>query len=157
MTPEDSRRETQQHIDRVGELASVFTQMLTQRASCHDSSKMESPEVEAFAQATSRLKGLTYGSKAYKQQLEEFQECLRHHYSHNRHHPEHFEQGVEGMSLLDVVEMFCDWRAATERHADGNIVDSINHNAERFGLSPQLVAILMNTVEMFEKDGSSAS
>lgn len=53
--------------------------------------------------------------------------------------------GINGMTLLDLVEMFCDWKAATERHADGNIERSIKINRERFGLSDQLVAILENT------------
>jgi hypothetical protein len=31
---------------------------------------------------------------------------LKHHYAHNRHHPEFFgEDGVDGMSLVDVIEM----------------------------------------------------
>lgn len=52
---------------------------------------------------------------------------------------------VDGMTLLDLVEMFCDWKAATERHADGSIVKSIQHNKGRFNISPQLVSILENT------------
>lgn len=52
---------------------------------------------------------------------------------------------VDGMTLLDLVEMFCDWKAATERHADGSIEKSIKQNTVRFNLSPQLEIILENT------------
>lgn len=55
------------------------------------------------------------------------------------------ERGVAGMSLLDLIEMFCDWKAATERHADGDLAKSIEINAKRFKLDPQLVSILLNT------------
>lgn len=55
------------------------------------------------------------------------------------------ELGVNGMTLLDLVEMFCDWKAATERHKDGSLKRSIEINRERFNLSPQLAAILENT------------
>jgi hypothetical protein len=41
--------------------------------------------------------------------------------------------------------MLVDWKAASERHATGDIWTSIEHNRERFGLSDQLVAILRNT------------
>lgn len=58
--------------------------------------------------------------------------------------------GIEGMDLLDLVEMFCDWKAASERHNDGNILTSITKNADRFGLSPQLVRILENTAKRFD-------
>ena len=53
--------------------------------------------------------------------------------------------GINGMSLLDLLEMFCDWKAATERHADGDIKRSIEINRDRFNMSPQLAQILDNT------------
>lgn len=56
-----------------------------------------------------------------------------------------FEPSIDGMSLLDLVEMFCDWKAATERHADGSIAKSIEINRERFKISEQLTGILRNT------------
>ena len=34
--------------------------------------------------------------------------------------------------------MLADWKAATERHADGDLLRSLRLNTERFGLSPQL-------------------
>lgn len=53
---------------------------------------------------------------------------------------------VDGFDLLDLVEMLCDWKAATERHNDGDIMRSIDINQKRFSMSPQLVSILRNTV-----------
>lgn len=55
---------------------------------------------------------------------------------------------VNNMNLVDIVEMICDWKAATLRHNDGNIYKSIEHNTGRFGLSPQVVNILLNTVPL---------
>lgn len=55
------------------------------------------------------------------------------------------ELGIMGMTLLDVIEMFCDWKAATERHANGNFKTSIQHNRKRFWMSDQLAAIFENT------------
>lgn len=55
--------------------------------------------------------------------------------------------GVRGMSLLDVVEMLADWKAATERHADGSLAKSIEINQKRFGYSDDLRAILTNTAK----------
>lgn len=49
---------------------------------------------------------------------------------------------------MDLVEMICDWKAASERHNDGNIRKSIEHNAERFGMSPQLTRIFENTADV---------
>ncbi len=53
--------------------------------------------------------------------------------------------GINGMSLLDLIEMLCDWKAAGERHADGSMERSLTINRERFKISPQLQSILENT------------
>jgi hypothetical protein len=108
---------------------------------------VELPEAEGFAVHTERLHGLTYGSDEYKKAIAELGPTLDHHYAKNSHHPEHWPEGVDDMDLIDLVEMVCDWKAATERHANGNIVKSIEHNANRFKLSPQLSRIISNTVD----------
>jgi len=40
-----------------------------------------------------------------------------------------------------------DWKAASVRHNDGNILKSIEHNRTRFGIDSQLADILVNTVQ----------
>lgn len=137
--------ETWEHIHRVGTLLNHFIRGLMDRAEIHDRSKLHSPEVEIFAKYGSKLKDITYGSDVYKTYVEDIDVGLTHHYEHNRHHPEHFKNGVGDMNLLDIVEMFCDWIAAGERHEDGSIEKSIEFNKDRFNLSPQLVRIFQNT------------
>jgi Family of unknown function (DUF5662) len=66
-------------------------------------------------------------------------EGLKHHYEANRHHPGHFDDGVNGMTLVDVIEMLADWKAATERRADGDLAKSLEIQRERFSLCDQLV------------------
>jgi hypothetical protein len=61
------------------------------------------------------------------------------------------ESNVNGMNLIDIVEMVCDWKAATLRHNDGNIYRSVEINKDRFGISPQLVAIISNTIPLLNR------
>lgn len=143
----DSTEDTQTHIAQVGVKMESVLQNLSLRAAVHDRTKLVDPEKDTFDRMTPLLKGSVYGSDEYKGFLEEMKSALEHHYRHNSHHPEHYENGIEGMSLLDLIEMICDWKAATERHDDGNIRRSIEINAERFNISPQLVQILRNTVD----------
>jgi hypothetical protein len=49
------------------------------------------------------------------------------------------------MSMLDLIEMLVDWKAATERHADGSIEASIGLNKKRFGYGDELEAIFRRT------------
>ena len=140
--------DTFRHIERVRNLLNVCVQDLIRRGELHDQTKLESPEVEAFTEYTPKLATCTCGSDEYKGYLAAIKPALNHHYAHNRHHPEHHKEGVNDMNLLDIVEMLCDWKAASERHNDGNIRKSIEINANRFGLSPQLVKILENTADV---------
>lgn len=146
----EANAETYKHIEHVRRFLRVISTMLLERGEKHDKSKTESPELEVFAAHTPKLAAMTYNGEEYKQCLEEMKPALDHHYAHNRHHPEHFPAGIEGMTLVDIMELFCDWKAATLRHNDGNILHSIETNAKRFHISPQLVSIFQNTAELFE-------
>lgn len=57
------------------------------------------------------------------------------------------ELGIRGMSLLDILEMLCDWKAATLRHADGDLLKSIEINQRRFGYTDELKSILVVTAK----------
>jgi len=142
-----TNNETWTHIHRVGFYLHAVAIELLHRADAHDQSKLRPPEVALFTEHTERLAGMTYGSEEYAQAVRELKPALDHHYANNRHHPEHHKDGVNDMNLADLVEMLCDWKAASERHNDGNIRRSIEHNADRFELSPQLVRILENTAK----------
>ena len=117
----------------------------------HDASKLESPEVEVFAEYTPKLNSTTFGSEEYYTNLEGMKSALDHHYASNRHHPEHFVNGINDMTLVDILEMFCDWKASTLRHNDGNLLKSIETNAERFHMDGQLKQILINTARMLDE------
>lgn len=119
---------------------------LSNRAENHDNSKMEDPELKVFTEFTPRLKTAVFGSDEYKQFLKDMKPALDHHYAHNSHHPEHHKNGIRGMTLLDLVEMLCDWKASTERTKDGDINKSIEYNKKRFEMSDDLVDIFKNTL-----------
>ena len=141
----DSTADTLLHIKRVNELLIILATSLLQRAVKHDASKLRKFEKEAFDEFTPKLKGSTYGSEEYKENLKGLGKALEHHYAHNSHHPEKHAHGIAGMTLLDLAEMLVDWKAATERHADGDLKKSLEINKERFGIDSQLSAILHNT------------
>lgn len=92
-----------------------------------------------------------YGSEEYTNYLQEMNGALQHHYANYRHHPEHFDKGINDMNLVDLVEMFCDWKASSMRHIDGNLLKSIDINASRFNMSSQLKQIFINTAKMYDE------
>lgn len=151
MTITECQVETMKHIEKVREFIKIFIEKLYTRGLEHDKLKMESPEVEIFTEYTPKLAETTYGSEEYMSHLEAMNGALQHHYANYRHHPEHFAKGINDMNLLDIVEMFCDWKASSTRHIDGNILKSIEVNSSRFNMSPQLRQILINTAKMFDE------
>lgn len=156
----DSRPDTYEHINKVQLYLTQVITMLLWRGLQHDKSKLFYPEVEAFNRMTPILSTLTYGTEEYKQSCRELGPALHHHYAMNSHHPEHNENGIAGMSLQDLIEMVCDWKAASERmnpkveatsgEREGetaSLLDSLDHNAERFKIDPQLKSIIANTIK----------
>ena len=96
--------DTFRHIERVRNLLNLCIRELLKRGELHDQTKMAPPEVELFTEYTSKLANCTYDSDEYKANLEAIKPALDHHYAHNRHHPQHFKNGVEDMNLCTVSE-----------------------------------------------------
>lgn len=147
----DSTPDTLWHSLRVAELMGELIKELLDRSIRHDLSKTREPERAVYDEVVPQLRAAPYGSVEYRTLVDAMGEGLRHHYAHNRHHPEHFADGINGMTLVDLVEMLADWQAATERTArgDGDLAESLTINRERFGIAPQLMDILTNTAHHF--------
>lgn len=148
----DERFKTMRHIEAVRNYLNFCIRELLNRAEQHDQSKLDSPEKELFDEYTKKLRHTTYGSEEYKAFLKELKPILDHHYAHNRHHPEHHKNGIQDMTLIDLVEMLCDWKSSSMRHNDGNILKSIEINQTRFGYSEDLKRILENTAKWLDSN-----
>ena len=140
----DSRQDTYDHISAVRKNLSSVRWLLEIAALVHDDSKLREPEKSMYDEWVPKLRKAEYGSDEYKAALVGMGEGLKHHYEHNRHHPEYFSNGIAGMTLTDLIEMVCDWHAsATARGQSVNM----QVNAERFGIPPVLVSIIENTLK----------
>lgn len=138
------------HMLRVRNLLNVVIKEILDRGENHDLSKLETPELEAFTEKGPILKDLTFGSKEYDECKKEIDAAIQHHYASNRHHPEHFKHGIKDMNLIDLIEMFCDWKASSERQNNGNLRKSIEVNGRKFNFPPELIEIFENTMEILE-------
>lgn len=153
----DSEKDTRKHIAKVGEYLLGVIQRISFRIIGHDETKLSEEEKPIFDKFTSKLAKCTYGSEKYKKFLSEMTPALNHHYEYNRHHPEYWFKkfhssytgmiGLNDMTLIDIIEMLCDWKAATLRHNDGDIFKSIEGNQKRFGYTNELKSILINTAK----------
>ena len=147
----DSREDTKTHIKQVRVFTERFAEAIIDRGCYHDFSKLQEPEKSIFDKYTPKLAETTYGSEEYKQYLKEMNVALIHHHSENRHHPEHHDNGIHDMDLVDLIEMLSDWKAATMRHNDGDIMKSIEINQKRFGYDNEIKQLMINTVNNYLK------
>ena len=118
---------------------------LISRAFLHDLSKYSPVECTAFFRTIHKLRVTPYGTVEYDDLLKEVKPALDHHYKVNRHHPEFHNEGLKKFTLIDLIEMYCDWKAAVRRHNTGNMFRSIEINKDRFKMDDQLIEILRNT------------
>lgn len=135
------------HIHMVREGLYAMILELDKRIQLHDKSKLESPEQEIFGEHHELLASTDYNSDDYGLLLEKVKPAIQHHHAKNRHHPEFHSNGIDDMNLIDLLEMLVDWKCSAERNKNGNLRISIDKNAERFKISPQLKQILINTIK----------
>lgn len=138
----------------ISDAALDFCNDIMDRAYRHDESKLHEPEKERFDYVGTHqhLSKHTYGSDEYKKSLEYLGPALDHHYQENDHHPQHFPNGISGMNLTQLVEMWLDWLAACNRNKNGNIYQSLEVNKDRFKISDQLYNVLLNQADVVESD-----
>jgi hypothetical protein len=143
----DSRVDNLLHIIEVQRNMRLVVEQLLERLVEHDQSKLVPPERELFDIYTGRLQGLNVGTPAYEENRRMMGPALAHHYRCNSHHPEHYPNGILGMSLLDLIEMLCDWKASCMRsQTPRDVRQSIEELQSRFKYSDELKQIFLNTV-----------
>lgn len=144
----NSEIKTLRHAARVRQLLGEFAVEMIRRGDVHDASKLAPQEkgpLDEMERLIAEEGQAPYGSDEYKRRTALLGPMLAHHYANNSHHPEHYPEGVAGMDLFDLVEMFFDWKAASERGEESAM--NLSHSVERFEISPQLAAVLRNTAE----------
>lgn len=151
-TPYDCTADVQAHQATVRNFLAVMEVELAMRAARHDESKLLPPEKETFDRWKPVIEREVLGTADYDAARRAMGEGLQAHYRSNRHHPEHFPNGINGMTLIDVIEMFCDWMAvATSKGTPLNWA----YLSERFSIGSQLLHILQNTAAEWAADKSA--
>ena len=82
----------------------------------HDASKFSDSEFDGYREKYYPTKREQAESEEYKKEMEErYEECWKHHYQTNDHHPKHWydeeTKTAKDMSLRAIIHMLCDWEA----------------------------------------------
>jgi hypothetical protein len=137
---------TLRHIARVRELLGQFAIEMIRRGDVHDASKflpIEMGPLKRMQKLIDEEGPAPFGSDEYKRRTDLLGPMIEHHRANNSHHPEYYADGVDGMDLFDLVEMFFDWKAASERGGEPSM--NIGIAVAKYKVSPQLESIMRNT------------
>lgn len=131
------------HVTELRSALLRVQQDLEARAVRHDVSKFSPEEFPGFARINSTARKHPYGSEEYRAAIRAEKDTVDRHQRGNSHHPEYHEarvredlrrttsespgpglkwvvpveiEGVDVMPWLDVIEMVCDWWAATQTY-----------------------------------------
>lgn len=148
--------ETRKHIARVNMLLCEFAKEMVIRGINHDLSKFDPVEMEPLQKMQDLIDKegqAEFGTEEYSRRTALLGPMIDHHRRNNSHHPEHYEtryggrcdegHGITGMDLFDLVEMFFDWKAASERQGSKGM--NLETACKKFNAGPVLTAILRNT------------
>ena len=147
-TAERYMRNLAEHKQLVGKYMQKVIAELTTRAIAHDESKWGEEEFPPYAKQLPLFEQADYGSPEYIACLRAIKPAIDHHFSVERHHPEHFgSEGINGMNLIDLVEMVCDWMAAAQRGGGSLANLRLDLQQDRFAIGSQLQGAIEHTVE----------
>lgn len=124
---------------------------LSDRSQKHDESKLENPEHSMWLCMDKDSLKPKYGTPEYFQKMKKFKYVFDQHYKdpRNRHHPEHWENGIYDMNLIDITEMLCDWISYKSNLSYSEASKVIEENCKRFGFDEQIRNILLNTLREY--------
>jgi hypothetical protein len=139
---------TYKHIGRVRQLLGEFAIEMIKRGDHHDASKFEPVELEPLQRMQDLIDAegpAQFGTDEYNRRTAMLGDMITHHRANNSHHPEYYPDGIAGMDLFDLVEMFFDWKAASERGESPTM--NLAAACDKYNVSSQLRSILFNTAE----------
>src|SRR6266568_6841922 len=113
--PSEYIKDLVDHKARVAGYLQIVATELFRRAAVHDNSKFSPDEFEVYDEVFPELQKYAYGSPELKATYKKLGPALKHHFEANDHHPDHFKGGIHEMNLIQLIEMVCDWLAASAR------------------------------------------
>lgn len=121
-----------------------YKKELYYRLKKHDNDKLLPENKKEIIEFSYEIDKYEYGTKEYFDILNKYSNTINKHYIINSHHPEHYKNGYADMSIIDKIEMVCDWVACII--CNNFYLDTgINKNIERFNIPDKDIMKIINT------------
>lgn len=136
------------HKKSVRDKLLFLSEELRKRAEEHDNSKLQFPEIEWLIEMDKEPR-CQYGTKEYYDKMNKWKKFFIHHYAQNRHHPDHYPNGIDDMDLIDITEFLADivsYYEVLQAHDCEKVLDD---QEKRFQINGQLRNVLSNTLNNY--------
>jgi hypothetical protein len=140
------------HKFQVGGPMLKFAMVLIWRALIHDLSKYRWREAKWFATTNEKMKVTKPNTPEYDELRRMIDQGISAHYEANSHHPEHYKDGINGMSFVDEIEMLFDWNAASKRNVSGDPLMFIHESRGRFKHSEDRANFYVKAIKWMMKE-----
>lgn len=146
----DFDKKLKEHKLKVCYLMNWIGALISGRAMTHDNSKTTDEEYKYYKMVNNVNRNDFKTYEAYMDYIKPtLNKGLKHHYENNRHHPEHFDNGVDDMNIVDIIEMMVDWKASIEQNGK-NLYEEVEYNFKKYNISEQLQKIILNTYKYID-------
>lgn len=139
------------HHRHVSYLLRELAREFERRADLHDLTVLELDEFEGRVRIQHIVRTYPYDSPEYRESIKN-EGSLQLHYHRNSHHPEHWADGVKGMTFIDFVEMVIDWAGAARTYKNTSFEDGLKGQIERFKLQPEHLYLIRLIAGWLEND-----
>lgn len=142
------------HRDNIQTALSRIVNEIEERGLRHDLSKFKEDEAEGFVRINKTARNCEYGSEEYENTMvkEKGEDgCITKHFSRNRHHVE-FHDSAHDMTFIDIIEMVCDWWAASKTYGTNTLQKKLPELKEQGDFSEPQLWLIDEVVEMLNDD-----
>jgi len=133
-----------------------ISDILVNRGDLHDIDKFEEAMFEDFYLNIPKFTNVSFGEIEWENAMESIK-TMNNHYAVSPHHIQHYPNGINGVNLIDLLEMIVDWKSANNAYGDVKLSEALIIQKKRFGIDDQLYKIIVNTAKILgyleEEDG----
>ena len=131
---------------------STVARELISRGRTHDNSALGSPEIEVYHRFFLEYQKYKIGDPRKDEVFTQMAEAIGHHFQYNDHHPEHFENGINDMDLIRLMQFTADIMSWSEQEQI-DIFEILPMIRDKCGMTDQVYNLICNTITEIKRLG----
>ena len=131
---------------------STVARELISRGRHHDNSTLGSPELEIYHRHFNEYRMYKFGDPRRDEVMNHMAEAIGHHFQYNDHHPEHFDNGINDMNLIQLMQFTAAIMSWSEQE-QVDIFELLPIIRDKCGMSDQVYQLIQNTITEIKRLG----